>query len=89
MISMKKLVNILIVILFVAFLVFAFGVVNTMVSLKYETDSSNECISAITGINLCDSIKFDKIAALVAFLLAITILCYKMLFMKNKEEPVN
>lgn len=27
-----------------------------MVSLKYETDSPEECISKITGDNLCDSV---------------------------------
>lgn len=86
---MKKWVNSFIVVLFVASLVFAFGVVNTMVSLKYETNSPNECISTVTGTNLCESIKFDKIAALTLFLLTIVVLNYRVLFLKNKEKSVH
>ena len=81
-----KWINILIVILFIASLIFAFGVVNTMVSLKYETNSPNGCISTVTGANLCDSIKFNKIAALLSFLLAIVILNYRVSFIKNKKD---
>ena len=36
--------------------IFYLGIINTMVSLKYETDSPEECISKITGDNLCDSV---------------------------------
>jgi len=86
---MKKGVNIIIVVLFVASLVFAFGVVNAMVSLKYETNSLNECISTVIGTNLCESIKFDKIAALTSFLLTTVVLNYRVFFMKNKKVSVN
>jgi hypothetical protein len=86
---MKKWVNIFIVVLFGASLVFAFGVVNTMVSLKYEINSPDECISSVTGTNLCESIKFNKIAALSSFLLAIAVLNYRVFFMNKKKEPVD
>lgn len=60
-----------------------------MVSLKYETNSPDECISSVTGTNLCDSIKFNKIAALSSFLLAIAALTYRMFFINNKKESVD
>jgi hypothetical protein len=37
--------------------VFAFGTINTMVSLKYETDSPTDCISLVTGQDLCLTIQ--------------------------------
>lgn len=36
--------------------VLIFGIINTMVSLKYETNDSADCISGITGTNLCHTI---------------------------------
>lgn len=37
----------------IAVLLIAFGIVNTMVSLKYEIDGPDECISRVSGQNLC------------------------------------
>lgn len=31
-----------------------------MVSLKYETNFDNECVSTISGDNLCNSLKITK-----------------------------
>jgi hypothetical protein len=36
---------------------FAFGIINTGVSLKYETDNPTSCISLVTGKDLCLTIK--------------------------------
>ncbi|MBD1397486.1 hypothetical protein H9Q13_09935 [Pontibacter sp. JH31] len=82
---MKKWANILIVALFVASFVFAFGVVNSMVSLKYETNSSGECISTITGADLCSAIEFNKTAAKASLFFALVALFYRLYFMKNKK----
>ena len=82
---MKKWVNILFVALLVASFIFAFGVVNSMVSLKYETNSPDECISTVTGANLCDAIEFNKAAAKVSFFFAIAALVYRLYFMKDKK----
>ena len=65
-----------------AFIIFVFGVINTMVSLKYETDSPGDCISTVTGIDLCEAIKFNKIAALSTFLLAVAASIYRLFFIK-------
>ncbi len=56
-----KYFKILIIILIILVPIFVFGIVNTMVSLKYETDSPKDCISKITGVNLCNSIQNIKI----------------------------
>ncbi|WP_207420069.1 hypothetical protein [Desertivirga brevis] len=37
-----------------------FGIINAMVSLKYETDATTECISKVNGQNLCQSIQTYK-----------------------------
>ena len=54
---------------FAAFLILASAVegcavVNTMVSLEYETSPKNECVSDVTGQNLCVSLKHHKALAL-------------------------
>jgi len=40
--------------------VFAFGIINTMVSLKYETNNPTDCISLVTGHDLCLTIQVFK-----------------------------
>jgi len=54
--------------------VFAFGIINTMVSLKYETDSPTDCISLVTGQDLCLTIQVLKgfIVACVATIILLT-----------------
>jgi ABC-type Mn2+/Zn2+ transport system permease subunit len=53
--------------------VFAFGIINTMVSLKYETDNPTDCVSLVTGQDLCLTIKVLK-GLIVACVLTITLL---------------
>ena len=53
--------------------VFAFGIINTMVSLKYETDKPTDCISLVTGQDLCFTIQVLK-ALIVACIATIVIL---------------
>jgi hypothetical protein len=53
--------------------VFAFGIINTMVSLKYETDSPTDCISLVTGQDLCLTIQVFK-GLIVACILTIILL---------------
>jgi len=50
-----------------------FGIINTMVSLKYETKSPSDCISLVTGQDLCMTIQMLK-ALTVAFVLIIMLL---------------
>ncbi|MBF8963497.1 hypothetical protein I0P70_09580 [Pontibacter sp. FD36] len=82
---MKKWLNLLIAALLIASFVFTFGVVNSMVSLKYETNSPEECISTVTGANLCKAIEFNKTAAQVSFFIALVALIYRIYFVREKE----
>jgi len=52
--------RILIIVLFIIAFLFGLAMVNTMVSLKYETNFDNECVSTISGDNLCNSLKITK-----------------------------
>ena len=40
--------------------IFTFGILNTMVSLKYETENPTDCISFVTGQDLCLTIQVLK-----------------------------
>jgi len=60
--------NAIISVLILVILVSVFGVINTQISLKYETDNPKDCISVITGRDLClwiISLKIIIIACLV------------------------
>ena len=66
----KRLLTILIVLSTLASLLCGLGIVNTMVSLKYET-STNDCVSDITGTNLCQALWLWRVGAVVAGLLTV------------------
>ena len=53
--------------------IFAFGILNTSVSLKYETNNLTDCISLVSGDDLCHEIKVFK-GLLIACILAIFLL---------------
>jgi len=53
--------------------VFAFGIINTMVSLKYETNSPTDCISLVTGQDLCLTIQVLK-GLIVTCILSVVLL---------------
>jgi len=66
----------LIISLIIFALIFGFGIINTMVSLKYETNFDHECVSTISGDNLCNSLRnikylfyIDLIAIVILLLL--------------------
>lgn len=59
--------------------VFAFGIINTGVSLKYETENPTDCISLITGQDLCLTV--HVLEALIVACVALIILL--MVFRKR------
>lgn len=84
MINMKKnifniLISILITIIVVSFLV----IVNTMVSVKYETDNAGDCISLITGNDLCSIINSSKIIIFIIAITLVVLLSYKKRIVKQ------
>ena len=56
----KIIIFILIGLSVLGIIVFVFGIINTMVSLKYETDNPIDCISLVTGQDLCLTIQILK-----------------------------
>jgi hypothetical protein len=62
---------------------FPFGILNTMVSLQYETDGGGDCISKITGNDLCQSILKMKFYFVMSFLLLSALLVFKRKILKN------
>jgi hypothetical protein len=75
----KKIYKIILIILILLVPIFIFEIFNMMVSLKYETENMNDCISLITGDDLCKEIKVFKILSAISVLLV-----WLMLILKNK-----
>jgi len=75
---MKKIYfNILIVFLFFNIPFWAFEYINVGVSLKYETTYSFECISHITGDNLCLFQNFTIAMMIISFVTMIILLYFR------------
>ncbi len=66
-------------ILIISVLLNAVGIVNAMMSLKYETDSAGDCISIVSGRDLCAAIFNMKVMIAVA-----AVLIYLLLYFQNK-----
>ncbi len=67
--------HVLIGIFIIGTFVLGFAVINTMVSLKYETTNSTGCISLISGQDFCFEIKV-LIGLLVACIVAVILLLF-------------
>ena len=78
----KKNYKIILIILILLIPIFIFEIFNMMVSLKYETENMNDCISLITGDNLCKEIKVFKILSAITILLVCLILIFKKKIIK-------
>ena len=66
----SRIITYLTVFLLLASVLEGCAVINTLVSLKYETGypvSKSDCISSVTGTNLCLAVKRHKICALGSF----------------------
>lgn len=75
----RKIYNIILSILVISLPVNLFGILNTMVSLKYETENPGDCISSVSGIDLCSAITWMKVMIIVAVLLIIYLLYFTIL----------
>ena len=58
-------------------LIFPYAIVNTMVSLKYETNSPGDCISLVDGRNLCVVIKTLEIAEIILVICLISMIVFR------------
>ena len=79
----------LVVISILGILVAPYGIVNTMVSLKYETENIQDCVSNVSGENLCDTIRNLKIIFVFCLLLLVCLIYFRKKILKresNKED---
>lgn len=65
--------------------VFAFGIINTMVSLKYETDNPTDCISLVTGHDLCLTIQLLKGLIAICIFTMILLAVFKKRFLQKRK----
>ena len=61
--------------------VFAYGILNTMVSLKYETDNPTDCISLVTGQDLCFTIQVLKASTVACIGTLLILIIFKKQFL--------
>jgi hypothetical protein len=59
------------------------GILNSMVSLKYETSFNDQCISEVSGHNICESIKNLKKILLVDILLIFGLYVFRKRILKK------
>lgn len=57
--------------------VFCLCIINTMVSLKYETENQGDCISLVTGDNLCLKIQMFLGLLIICIIVLILIFVFK------------
>ena len=75
--------NTIISVLILVILVSVFGVINTQISLKYETGNPKDCISLVTGRDLCLLIKSLKIIIIVCLILTSGLISFRYKVIKN------
>lgn len=62
---------------------FAFGIINTMVSIKYETSDLGDCISSVSGADLCLTIKVFKGLIAICVIGLVSLLYFKNRLLKQ------
>jgi len=81
---MRKVIYfILISILSIGIPFFVFGIINTMVSIKYETNNPGDCISTINGQDLCFAIKVFQGLIVICVVGLITLLILRKKILKK------
>ena len=81
---MRKVVYYIVICIFIIGIpFFAFGIVNTMVSVKYETADMGDCISYVSGADLCLTIKIFKGLIAICIIGLITLLFLKKKILKQ------
>ena len=70
-------------ILILVILVSVIGVINTYVSLKYETGNPKDCISVVTGRDLCLWMKTQKIIIIACLILVTGMVSFRNKLVKS------
>lgn len=79
----KRYYNIILAIIILIIPVVFYMIINTMVSIKYETDGVDTCISTITGKNLCSQIDQLKVNIYIDMIVMIFWLALRNLIVKK------
>ena len=77
------------ILLTIIILLFAYSILatlDTMVSLKYETDNTDGCISSITGYDLCLRKNIYQALAVTSLILVVTIAVLKNKIVRQKTN---
>ena len=82
----KKIYFVILSILIISLPVNIFGIYAAKVSLKYETNNPGDCISTISGTNLCDFIFNMKIMIVVAIFVIFFLLYFKNKILKTQQQ---
>ncbi len=79
----KRYYNIILAIIILIIPIVFYMIINTMVSIKYETDGVDTCISTVTGKNLCSQIDQLKVTIYIDMIVMIFWLALKNLIVKK------
>ncbi len=79
----KPVYTTIISLLILVILVSVFGVIYTQVSLKHETENPKDCISIITGRDLCLWVKSFKIIIIICLILTSGLISFRYKIIKN------
>ncbi|MDH0660234.1 hypothetical protein ACTS91_00880 [Empedobacter falsenii] len=79
----KRYYNIILAIIILIIPIVFYMIINTMVSIKYETDGVDTCISTVTGKNLCSQIDQLKVTIYINMIVMIFWLALRNLIVKK------
>lgn len=85
----KAFFYLLLIISITGLFIFPYGIINTMVSLKYETENITDCISLVSGENLCITIRNLKISFIICLIVLIFLLYFKKRILEPKRKLIN
>ena len=88
MIKRKVIYNILLTISILGIVIAPYGIINTMVSLKYETENVKDCISNVSGQNLCKVIRDLKIIFAFCILLLVCLIYFRKKIIQPKLNNI-
>jgi ABC-type Mn2+/Zn2+ transport system permease subunit len=89
MMTRKRFFYLLLIISIIGLFICPYGIINTMVSLKYETENITDCISLVSGENLCITIRNLKISFIICLAVLIFLLYFKKRILDSKRELIN
>lgn len=73
----KSVYQTIISVLILVIVLSVFAVVNIQVSLKYETENMKDCVSKITGKDLCEYMKMLKIIVIACLILTSGLISFR------------